>query len=263
VAWASEGGPAIARILITNDDGYESPGLHALVQRALADGHEVCVVAPLRDMTGWGTAVGEARPGMRLPIASTSHPAMPGAELLVLDCAPSMCTLVGCLGGIGAPPALVVAGINMGPNVSTIINHSGTLGAVFTAQHLGLRALAVSLDVGEGWDWGLSAEVASAAIRWMVSSPTGTAVSVNVPNVPAPRVAGVVHAPLVGGLGELGFSRTDDGVAVQMRYAPALVEGTDAALLHARFVTVTALAGPVAVDHGAEALVQHLGSELG
>src|SRR5207244_6138041 len=139
-------------------------------------------------------------------------------DLLVLDRGPSMCVLAGCFGAIGAPPDVVVAGINAGPNVGNIINHSGTLGAVFTAQHLGISGLAVSLDLGPAWDWTLSERVAALALPWVLAAPAATVVNVNVPNRPAGEVAGVRHAGVVGAIGDLAFTVVDNGAALEMAY---------------------------------------------
>ena len=65
------------RILVTNDDGIHSPGLHALARALDRLGHEVLVVAPQQDMSGVGAAIGRIRADRKI---ETSAAAIPGAD---------------------------------------------------------------------------------------------------------------------------------------------------------------------------------------
>ena len=67
------------RILLTNDDGIRSPGLHALARALDGRGHDVLVVAPQEDMSGVAAAIGRIRRDRRI---ETSAAAIPGAELI-------------------------------------------------------------------------------------------------------------------------------------------------------------------------------------
>ena len=66
------------RLLVTNDDGIASPGIHALARTLAEADHEVVVVAPQEDMSGIGAAIGRVRPDQRITIvwrdaAGSSH----------------------------------------------------------------------------------------------------------------------------------------------------------------------------------------------
>jgi 5'-nucleotidase len=130
-------------ILVTNDDGIHSPGLHAAVQ-AVCDLGEVIVAAPRRQHTGAGRSyppvqdkaiyIEEIVVDCR-SIAAYGLEASPAQAVLsvLLDVAPRL-------------PDLVVSGINFGENLGTGITISGTVGAAIEAASFGVRALAVSLE---------------------------------------------------------------------------------------------------------------------
>jgi len=124
------------RILLTNDDGVDSPGLEALV-KALSEEHDVWVVAPESERSG------------------TSHSiSLHGAvkirqiETQVYSCAgtPADCVLFAFLGALPERPDVVVSGINLGPNLGTDIIYSGTVAAARQAALMGRPSVAVSVD---------------------------------------------------------------------------------------------------------------------
>ena len=135
------------KVLVTNDDGVGSPGLHALV-RALVDAdHDVVVVAPDRDFSGSGAAIGHLHADDHIDAAPVELPGLPGVRAYAVDGPPGLCVLTARLGGFGDPPDIVVSGINPGCNTGRAVLHSGTVGAALTAANFGVRGLAVSIDV--------------------------------------------------------------------------------------------------------------------
>ena len=130
------------RILITNDDGYESRGIEALVRVARQFG-EILVVAPKTVQSGMSMAV---TMGYK-PIAARKLYSLPGEEWWYLDGTPSSCVKFG-LDNVMYPekPDLVLSGINHGSNAATAALYSGTVGAAMEAALNGIPAIAVSLD---------------------------------------------------------------------------------------------------------------------
>ncbi len=124
-------------ILVTNDDGVQSPGLRALAA-AMAELGQVVVVAPDRNRSAVGHALTLDQP-LR---AEEIKPAV-----FAVDGTPTDCVYLGIHGLIQQRPGLVVSGINRGSNVGDDITYSGTVSAALEAALMGLPAFAVSLDL--------------------------------------------------------------------------------------------------------------------
>ncbi|MEA3374688.1 MAG: 5'/3'-nucleotidase SurE [Chloroflexota bacterium] len=130
-------------ILITNDDGIESPGLRATAQAALPLG-DVLVVAPSRQWSGAGRSLPHDLRGTiarrRFPVDGRQLPAYQ------VDGSPAAAVLHGLFELSPRRPALLISGINFGENVGADVTISGTVGAAIEAAANGLPALAVSLQ---------------------------------------------------------------------------------------------------------------------
>jgi 5'-nucleotidase len=131
-------------ILITNDDGIDSPGLWASVRAVLPLG-EVLVVAPDRQWSGGGRSMpphvtGKVRPADR---------AIDGqlVTAYAVDASPALAVNHGVLEFAPRRPALVVSGINSGANLGIEVTISGTVGAALEAGAFGIPGLAVSLEM--------------------------------------------------------------------------------------------------------------------
>jgi 5'-nucleotidase len=124
-------GEAIEHVLVTNDDGIDSPGLDAVVER-LSEVATVTVVAPAENVSGTGAKRSESVTCRRT------------ADGYVVDGLPADCVAFGAR-GLDATPDAVVSGCNLGPNVGTyMLGRSGTVGAAVEAAWLGIPAVAVS-----------------------------------------------------------------------------------------------------------------------
>ncbi|MEJ7583620.1 MAG: 5'/3'-nucleotidase SurE [Acidimicrobiales bacterium] len=115
------------RVLVTNDDGIEAPGLRALAVALDEAGYELVVAAPLHDRSGSGAAIGNLQPGGQIHVephflAGIEHVPAFGVG------PPALAVMAARLGGFGEPPELVVAGINPGNNTGRSTLHSGTVG---------------------------------------------------------------------------------------------------------------------------------------
>ncbi|MEV5974832.1 5'/3'-nucleotidase SurE [Streptomyces sp. NPDC051921] len=128
--------PRPLRILLTNDDGYDAPGIRTAFQLLTAAGHDVTIVAPLTNQSGTGTKM---LSGTSLAVRH------PEPRVWAVDGTPGDSVVFG-LSEVyaGAAPDLVVSGTNFGPNVAGLANHSGTVGGAIAALEYGVPAVAVS-----------------------------------------------------------------------------------------------------------------------
>lgn len=128
-------------ILMTNDDGYLSPGLLAL-RKALASVGDPWVLAPDRN---WSAASRTRVFHKPLRVSTAQMP--DGEEVHVTNGSPSDCVLLALLGLAPRRPDLVVAGINLGANIGHDVTYSGTVAAAMEGASAGIPAIAVSLDL--------------------------------------------------------------------------------------------------------------------
>jgi 5'-nucleotidase len=192
------------RIVVTNDDGIDSVGLHMLAN-ALAPLGEVIVVAPDTEYSGAGAAVG-ALHLMRPEVHRVSIDSLVGvAEAWAVTGPPALCIMFARLGVFGAKPDLVVSGINPGANVGRAVYHSGTIGAALTARSGGIPGIAISQDVaagsfdGQGLEemlslqqWHSAAEVGAEVVRAVINAniTEPLVLNVNVPNCSVAEMKG-------------------------------------------------------------------------
>jgi 5'-nucleotidase len=168
-------------ILVTNDDGVDSPGLSALA-RALRTVEAVCVIAPNRNWTAAGHTKTLDRP---LRVTEITLPATRIAAFSS-DGTPSDCVALGFLGLAPERPRLVVSGINTGPNMGSDITYSGTVSAAMESVVSGVPAIAISLADYLEFDFRYAAAFAARLARRLLRSGLGNDVLLNV-NVPRGR----------------------------------------------------------------------------
>lgn len=193
----------MARILVTNDDGIDSVGLHVLA-RAMVPFGDVVVVAPDSEYSGASAALG-ALHLLQPEVKQVSVEGVP--ESWTVNGPPGLCVMFARLGVFG-PIDLVVSGINPGANVGRAIYHSGTVGAALTARNGGTSGVAVSQAVadygveGQAWDemiagqhWDTAAQVAAAVVETVLQAPDAETfvINVNVPNLPLDELVGWRH----------------------------------------------------------------------
>ncbi len=160
------------RILVTNDDGYFSPGIAALAA-ALRPLGEVIVVAPQSEASAVGHALTLRRP-LRIERIS--------ADVYAVDGTPTDCVNIAIDEIMTAPPDLVVSGINNGLNVGDDVTYSGTVAGAFEAALLGYPGIAVSLERAEA-DFGPAAAMAAKFAAQVLEHglPYRTFLNLNVP----------------------------------------------------------------------------------
>jgi 5'-nucleotidase len=197
------------RVLVTNDDGVDAPGLAALTRAlvAWADAeassggprHEIVVVAPSSNFSGAGAAVGSVTDGTRIVYQRARVSGAEGVDAYGLDASPALSVIAGALGAVGPKPDLVLSGINHGVNVGRSVLHSGTVGAALTASQLGISALAVSLRSGATPNpWESAADLAVALIPVLAGAPPRTVLNLNVPALPLSEILGLRWARVSG-----------------------------------------------------------------
>jgi 5'-nucleotidase len=162
------------RILVTNDDGVRSDGIHALAEamRPLGD---VIVVAPHIEASAIGHALTLRRP-LRLEQIS--------ADVFEVDGTPTDCVNVAVVKLLaGALPDLVVSGINKGYNLGDDITYSGTVAGAMEGALLGVPSIAVSIARSHTHDFShAAAAAASMASRVLREGlPPRTFLNLNVP----------------------------------------------------------------------------------
>jgi len=132
------------RILITNDDGINAPGLHVLTGIAAElvgiDG-EVWTVAPAFEQSGVSHAVSYTHPMLITELAPRRYAA---------EGSPADCVLAALYDVMPEPPDLVLCGVNRGNNAGENVLYSGTLGGAMEAALQGLPAIALSQFMGRG-----------------------------------------------------------------------------------------------------------------
>jgi 5'-nucleotidase len=172
------------RILVSNDDGYFSPGIEALA-RALAAFAQVDVVAPERDRSGASNSLTLDRP---LTVRTAAN------GFRYVNGTPTDCVHIAITGLLAERPDLVVSGINDGANMGDDTIYSGTVAAAMEGFQLGVPAIAFSLAQKGYAHLDVAARIAADLVRRLaprlVAQPM--LLNVNVPSVPEGELGGVV-----------------------------------------------------------------------
>ncbi len=164
------------RILVTNDDGVRSEGIHELA-RAVARLGAVTVVAPHIEASAIGHALTLRRP---LRVEQLD------AQVFEVDGTPTDCVNVAIAKILQAPPDLIMSGINKGYNLGDDVTYSGTVAGAMEGALLGIPSIAVSLERSAGaYDFRPAASAAAQVAERMLagaSLPARTFININVPS---------------------------------------------------------------------------------
>jgi 5'-nucleotidase len=229
------------RILISNDDGIQSPGLHALV-RALKEMGEIWVVAPDREQSAVGHAITLSDPIRLLPWEELQD----ADHTFAISGTPADCIKLALTELMPERPDIVVSGINCGENTGISIIYSGTVSAATEGTINGIPSVAISLDSFTARKFEASAVFARRVVELVIERglPEDTLLNVNIPNLPLDEIKGVrVARQGRARFQETFMKRSDprgktyywmDGAKV------ALIEkNTDGTALHDGYVTLT------------------------
>lgn len=170
------------RILVSNDDGVSAPGIRTLSE-ALRRTYHVQVVAPDRNRSGASNALTLDR-----PLRTVVHE---NGDIALVEGTPTDCVYIGANLLMRPRPEIVVSGINCGPNLGDDVIYSGTVAAAMEGRHLGLPAIAVSLNGETHYD--TAAEITCRLLTMLQQVPlrAGNILNVNVPDVPLSEIKGM------------------------------------------------------------------------
>ena len=205
------------RVLITNDDGIDAPGIRALALAVRDHGGDVVVAAPAKEASGSSAAISAVEEDGRVIVEERELTGLDGDKAYAVAGSPSFIAILGLRGGFGKAPDLLLSGINRGANAGYAVLHSGTVGAALPAAEVGCRGLAVSLDVltpasataasggraiaeivadETSRHWETAAALAVGYVDKLSTLPARTVLNLNVPDLPSDRLAGVRRATL-------------------------------------------------------------------
>ncbi|GAB2592170.1 5'/3'-nucleotidase SurE [Paractinoplanes abujensis] len=259
----------MTRILVTNDDGIDAPGLRWLARAAAREGHDVTVAAPVTEASGSSAAMTAVEEHGKIILHKRELPHAKHIPAYAVAASPAYIVLLALREAFGDVPDMILSGINRGANAGAAVVHSGTVGATLTGSYAGLHGLAVSLDVlsprassarsggaalaaldheeDEKRHWDSAAELAVRLLPTLAHTPPGTIFNLNVPDLHLDGIRGLRRASLaqfgqvqvsIAEAGE-GFVRT----AVQAA-DDTLQPDTDLAALAEHFAVVTPIRPP-------------------
>lgn len=170
-------------ILISNDDGYEAPGIRCLADE-LGQQAEITVVAPERDRSGASNSL-----TLELPIRAR----LMDNGFIRVDGTPTDCVHLAITGLLEKEPDMVIAGINAGGNLGDDVLYSGTVAAAMEGRFLGYPAMAVSLVGPNLENYATAARIASNLMNRLQdgSFPNDIILNVNVPDLPISEIKGI------------------------------------------------------------------------
>ncbi|MDX2140839.1 MAG: 5'/3'-nucleotidase SurE [Chloroflexota bacterium] len=194
-------------IVVTNDDGYNAPGIMALAQ-AMREIGTVQVIAPATNQS----AVGHKKT-LYQDIKVQHVTLVDGTPAVTVAGSPADCIAMAALGLIQWPPRIVVSGINRGPNTGQDVTYSGTVTAALEATIQSIPAVAISFEnrmANDVEQYREAARVAAVVVKQVLQRglPPFTILSVNVPDRPAVK----------------GLRVTRQGISI---YRDALIQNND------------------------------------
>jgi len=165
-------------ILLTNDDGINSPGIQKLAEVLRSRSkHRIFIIAPDTNRSGVSHAISILHTPVKLTEA--------GEDAWSCSGFPGDCVIIGMKGALPERPHLVLSGINKGENLGTDIIYSGTAAAARQAGLAGIPAVALSLAGRGVFHWDMAASWAADHLEELISYwRKDTFVNVNIPNSP-------------------------------------------------------------------------------
>lgn len=175
------------KILVTNDDGIDAPGI-AVLAESLRELGEVTIVAPLKEQSAVGHAI-----TMQVPLRVIEYRKNGDFFGYAVNGTPADCVKMGIRNIMKTPPDLVVSGINHGSNTAINIIYSGTVSAAREAAIMDIPSIAVSVTNHEASDFRYAGKITRFLAQELAGKdlPLGTLLNVNVPDVPEDQIAGI------------------------------------------------------------------------
>jgi 5'-nucleotidase len=176
------------RILLSNDDGYQAPGLGAL-HAAISRVADTVVVAPDRDRSGASNSL-----TLEQPIRAR----VTGNGFIQVEGTPTDCVHLAITGLLEDEPDMVVSGINAGANMGDDVIYSGTVAAATEGRFLGYPAMAVSIASHAPRHFETAARVATQLVERLRAQVISaeSILNVNVPDIPYDELQGILATRL-------------------------------------------------------------------
>lgn len=176
------------RILVSNDDGINAPGLEVLehIARQLSD--DIWIVAPETEQSGASRSISLADP-IRLREHSERRFSIQGS--------PADCVLMAMRKIMPQAPDLVLSGVNRGQNIADDVTYSGTIAAAMEGTALGVKSMALSqcygIESGRNLNWDVARQHGAGIVRQLIPLDLGPGVllNINFPDCTPEQVAGV------------------------------------------------------------------------
>ncbi len=203
--------PTTLHVLVTNDDGYDAPGIDTIVEalRKLPN-TSVTVIAPATNQSGTGS---KTTPGS---LTVSTQKTLSGYPATAVQGYPADTVAFALSGALSPKPDVVVSGVNIGANIGPIAAISGTVGAAKAAAAAGIPALALSAGTGTPTtDFRTTAKY---GIQWLAAhraellkKPSGAqnVVSINAPTCTNGTVRGAIAVPLATTLDGVDVAKPD------------------------------------------------------
>jgi len=173
------------RVLVSNDDGVDAPGIRYLADALRAAGHQVTVVAPDRDRSGASNSL-----TLDQPIRASQR----ANDIWCVAGTPTDCVHLALSGLLEADPDIVLSGINNTSNLGDDVIYSGTVAAAMEGRCLGLPAIAISLASidHKAMNYESAARAAVEITARLITDPlpADTILNVNVPDLPWNEIKG-------------------------------------------------------------------------
>ena len=226
-------------ILVSNDDGYRAPGI-AVLAEALSVDYEISIVAPEQNCSGASNSLTLERGLRACQVSENSY---------YVDGTPTDTVHLAITGLLKKMPDMVVSGINAGANMGDDVLYSGTIAAAMEGRHLGLPAIAVSMDsfTPEHYETAAKAVVQLLEDLSTASFASDTILNINVPDIPWSEVKGFKATRLGNRHKSEGMIIQDDPRGDPMYWvgppgaAQDAGEGTDFYAVSHQYVSITPL----------------------
>jgi 5'-nucleotidase len=235
------------KIMLTNDDGINAPGIKTLKKVLEKAGHEIIVIAPTSQQSASSHSITLHKP-LRIIKKSANEYAVSGS--------PADCVILASRVILKEVPDLVISGINGGQNMAEDILYSGTVAAALEAMFMGYRAIAVSISSYSNQKFITAAEFMQEFISGGLQELIGKneVFNINVPNLSRDKIKGV-KITRVGNRHYKDFVREDTdqhgGKIFWIGGAKPLwqdVEGSDFKALYEDYVSITPISPNFTVE---------------
>ncbi len=170
------------RILLSNDDGVHASGIQQLAHELRLHAYDVQIIAPDLNRSGASSAL-----TLDMPLRTHRYS---NGDIAVQRGTPTDSVYLGVNCLMEPKPEIVISGINAGPNLGDDVIYSGTVAAAIEGRHLGLPAIAVSLNGTANYK--TAAVITCQLLKRLQDSPIypSAVLNINVPDLPLAQIKG-------------------------------------------------------------------------